>query len=356
MTVSRPFISVCIPSYNRPFETVELLHSILSEKNADYEVIICEDYSPEREVIKSKVNDALSEYSLQVRRRVHFYENERNLGYDGNIRELVRRSRGHYCFFMGNDDLVPSGALERVEKALSAHNNIGVVLRSYFSFDADPQKFNQMYQYFDSDRLFEPGSSTIATFFRRCVVISGLVVHRDSAQAIATEKFDGTLLYQLHLVVGILTAKHGLYLHKPLAAYRLGGVPDFGNSENEKDIYVPKAQTPESSFNFISGMLEIARQSENDLQVPIAAAIEKDLHNYSYPFLRIQRKLPRKEFFLYYRRLYCLGFGRSFLFHFYAMALFILGGDRCDLLIQQMKLLWGSTPRFGRLAKGIPIS
>jgi glycosyltransferase involved in cell wall biosynthesis len=41
-------LSVCIPAYNRPAELRQLLESIAAQDYPHYEVVICEDASPER--------------------------------------------------------------------------------------------------------------------------------------------------------------------------------------------------------------------------------------------------------------------------------------------------------------------
>ena len=44
--------SVCIPAYNRANVLPELLESILIQNFRNYELVICEDNSPEREAIR----------------------------------------------------------------------------------------------------------------------------------------------------------------------------------------------------------------------------------------------------------------------------------------------------------------
>ncbi len=65
-----------------------------------------------------------------------YYENETNLGYDANVRNLVEKATGQYCFFMGNDDLMCAGALKDVAGILERHQNVGLVLKSYAWFDS----------------------------------------------------------------------------------------------------------------------------------------------------------------------------------------------------------------------------
>jgi glycosyltransferase involved in cell wall biosynthesis len=193
-------ISVCIPAYNRASLLSELLDSIFTQDYQDYEVIIAEDNSPERKEIIEIANN----YKVKYANKITYHENEINLGYDGNIKKLIRLARGEYVMFMGNDDLMAPGALVEVSRALEAYSNIGVVLRSYASFSTSTDKIEQEFRYFKHDAYFPPGANAIITFFRRSVFISGIVVRRNSAMEIETDRFDGTLLYQQYLVSEIL--------------------------------------------------------------------------------------------------------------------------------------------------------
>ena len=49
-----PFLSICIPSYNRPNELCNLLASIDCNPT-DVEVVICEDLAPKRADVRAVV-------------------------------------------------------------------------------------------------------------------------------------------------------------------------------------------------------------------------------------------------------------------------------------------------------------
>ena len=341
-------ISVCIPAYNRPEVLPDLLNSILCQDFTSFEIVICEDHSPRRSEIAAVVEDFQANYPFRIR----YFENEINLGYDANIRNLVEKAAGEYCLFMGNDDLMKAGALATVAAALARYENVGVILRSYAAFDDDPRAINQIFRYFDRELFFPACSDTIVTFFRRSVVISGLVVHRNEARKFATDRFDGTLLYQLHLVANILDKKNGVFLPDILVLYRNGGVPDFGNSEKEQGRFVPQAQTPESSIHFMKGMLEIAASIDQARGGGVYSSILKDIGNYSYPILSIQAKRPVKVFVRYAWGLARLGFWRCKMFYLYFLGLLLLGVPRSDALIGLIKRRLGHTPSIGVVYRG----
>ena len=340
---SRPLFTVCIPAYNRANYLSPLLDSILQQDELDFEILICEDLSPERSAIAAIV----ARYSSQNPERIRYIENERNLGYDGNIRELVQQARGEYCVFMGNDDLMCAGALTAIADVISRHSDCGVIVRTYATFDQSPEVLKQVFRYFPEEHVIPPGHQAIATAFRRSVVIPGMVINRDCAANLATTEFDGSLLYQLYLVGRILAYRSVVFTPKIIALRRDGVAPDFGNSEAEKGKFVPQDQTPESSLHFMHEMLRIAQHVQSASGLPVFPSIRNDIGSYSYPILAIQARRPKKVFWRYGLALTRMGFWRTPMFHVYFVALLLLGPALMDAVIIWIKGRLGYAPRLG---------
>ncbi|WP_081662474.1 glycosyltransferase family 2 protein [Thermithiobacillus tepidarius DSM 3134] len=342
-------ISVCIPSYNRAKFLRPLLDSVLAQDYDPYEIIICEDLSPEREEIREVVN----EYLRKLPNKLFYFENEENLGYDANLRNLISKSSGDYCFFMGNDDLMCKGALSTVASAVERHGDVGVFLRAYSWFDRIPEEINQTVRYFPDERIFQPGSETVATFFRRVGVISGFVVNRQAATRYATNQFDGTLYYQMHLTGNILLDMRGVHLPQTLVLCRNSEPPDFGNSSKEKGKYTPGRYTPEARLNMIRGMLLIARNLEDVRKTSVYKKIVQDIGNYFYPYVRDQADLPLGIYLKYCFSLARLGFWRNPMFYIYCAMVLSLGSGRIDAVTRFVRCRLGHSPRIGRVYGGI---
>ena len=253
---------------------------------------------------------------------------------------------------MGNDDLLATGALASIAEVLHKYSETGVILRSYSSFVSDPEIPVQVFRYFGEDRVFPPGPDTIVTFFRRSVFISGMVFKRSSAAACSTERFDGTLLYQQHLVGRILAKESGVYLNSILTYHRLGGVPDFGASAAEQGLFVPKQQTPDSSVNFMRGMIAIAKSLDEARRPKVSHLILRDIGNYSYPILSIQSDRSLGIFLSYIKQLMNLGLWRAPLFYMYALGLIVFRRRNCDHFIARIKATLGRAPLLGRVYAG----
>lgn len=343
MSPQRRMFSICIPAYNRARHLSALLDSIYAQDCRNFEVVICEDASREREQIAAIARDYAERYPGTLR----YFENETNFGYDRNIRRLVEKATGEFCFFMGNDDLMCPGALSSVESMLSRHQNIGLVLKSYAFFDEVPEKINQEIRYFSNEREFAPGPEAISICFRRSGVISGYIVHRDTAYAAATSKFDGTLYYQMHLTANVLATRCAAFTPTVLVLCRNNEPPEFGSSNSEKGKYIPGSYTPEARLSMIAGALSIIRDLKQSIGIDVVDDVTRDYANYFYPYIKDQLGLPFEDFMRLYRGYGRLGFDRYLMFHLYCIAGYLLGEGNFDRMTRFLRGILGRSPQFG---------
>lgn len=348
MTATAPLITVCIPAFNRADVLGDLLDSVMTQEGGTFDVLIGEDGSPERD----RIREIVSAYQERYPGQIEYHENVQNLGYDGNLRNLIQRARGDYCFFMGNDDLMCSGAIKTVSSVLGRYPEVGVVLRSYAAFEGTSDNVVQIFRYFDRELFFPAGALTIATIYRRSVVIPGMVLQRRAALRWSTDRFDGTLLYQLYLVANVLADMNAVFVPTVTVFYRNGGVPDFGNSEAERRRFVPKSQTAESSLHFMQGMLDIARSVGAERNLDIYRPILRDIANYSYPVIAIQAGRSRAEFLRYCMGLARLGLARYPMFYVYVVLVLTLGTKLLERIIVRVKRRLGRTPTLGKVYRG----
>ena len=345
MSQTRRLFSICIPAYNRARHLRGLLDSIFAQDFRDFEVVICEDRSPERGQIAAIVRDYQAQYPDAVR----YFENDANLGYDGNIRNLVHYAAGEFCFFMGNDDVMCAGALENAASVIGRHPNVGLVLKSYGWFDETPERVNQEIRWFNVEKEISPGIPAIRFAFRRSGVISGYIVHRDTANEAATSKFDGTLYYQMHLTANVLIRKSAVCTPKVLILCRGNEPPDFGHSAREEGRFVPGRYTPQARLNMVGGALSIIRNLKETRGIDVVDDVIRDYANYFYPYIKDQLTLPWRDFYQLYRGYGRMGFAKYPLFHVYFLLGYALGEKRFDALTAVIRKFLGRSPRFGKL-------
>lgn len=280
-------ISICIPAYNRSEYLLELLDSVRVQLMQEDEIIICEDKSPEREKIVDIICDYKKSYPDT---RLVLILNPVNLGYDNNLKQLFKNSTQDYCFFMGNDDLLAPGALERVRNILKSNQNIGVMSRSYSWFNGGVENIEDTVKHLPGDKLFDNVSDAQSFFFRRVGVLSGLVFRRVAALECETNEFDGHLFYQMYLAGEILKKYDGFYISTVQTFSRDGVEPDFGNSETEKQNFKPGGYVYKGRVHMVSGMLSMAKKVAVDEQTYLR--IRADIAKFFYPYIRDQLSLP----------------------------------------------------------------
>lgn len=345
MSESRKLFSVCIPAYNRAEHLRPLLDSIFAQEYRDFDVVICEDLSRERRQIAAIVREYQSLYPKMLR----YFENEENLGYDANIRKLVREATGQFCFFMGNDDIMCAGALENAASVINRYPNVGLVMKSYGWFDETPDKVNQEVRWFTEEKEFPAGIPAIRFAFRRSGVLAGYIIDRDNANDAATPKFDGTLYYQMHLTANVLINKTAVCTPKVLILCRGNGQPEFGNSAKEKGKFVPGSYTPQARLNMIGGALSIIRDLKQTKDIDVVEDVIHDYANYFYPYIKDQLNLPLRDYYDLYRAYGRMGFARYPIYHLYFVLAYLLGERRFDALTAFIRGRLGRSPRIGKV-------
>ena len=101
--------SIIVPVFNRPDEVEELLESLLSQEEKDFEVVIVEDGSqiPCKEVC-DKFADKLD---------LHYYSKE-NSGPGQSRNYGAERAKGEYLLILDSDVVLPKGYIRAVSEEL----------------------------------------------------------------------------------------------------------------------------------------------------------------------------------------------------------------------------------------------
>lgn len=335
-----PFLSICIPSYNRPFELGRLLASIDTPEKSLIQIVICEDKSPKRHEIREKVKLYIGMKDYDVL----YIENEVNYGYDRNLRELIKHSDGEYIVFMGDDDeFVPNG-IDRLISFLQINKtkDIGYLMKTHLMIH--PDNNIELFKYFQNDIFFEPGPDTYVKLYRRSVFISGFTFKREYALPYLTDRFDGTLLFQLYLLSELTLKYRAAYFSEPIVQQYKGGIPYFGSSKSEKEKYDIGQISIRNSVNFMKGFFEITRFIDQKYNLNSTERIRMEISKYSYPVLAVQRNKGLINFIKYLRELKVIKINCSIYYYINVIGLIILGENMCNKIIIKVKKLIGRTP------------
>lgn len=113
-----PSLSIAIPTYNRSVKLIRLLRNI--------EVELANHQSTERVEILVSDNASTDETQEKIENfetqyfRIKYFRQDRNIGFDGNVRFLYQVARTNYIWFFSDDDIILPGAISMVVRGLQA--------------------------------------------------------------------------------------------------------------------------------------------------------------------------------------------------------------------------------------------
>jgi abequosyltransferase len=107
--ITKPLLTIAIPTYNRAWCLRELLPVIFDQAKDEsrIELIISDNASPDE--TPSVVQDFVAR-GLPVR----YIRNTQNIGPDANFLQCFEQARGKYVWLFSDDDLIIPGALRKI--------------------------------------------------------------------------------------------------------------------------------------------------------------------------------------------------------------------------------------------------
>jgi glycosyltransferase involved in cell wall biosynthesis len=274
-TSPHPNISICIPAYGRPDEFSLLLESLRLLTTPAYEILICEDGSPQRQLI-SELAQQFANNMRDVPTTVRYVNNDQNLGYDGNLRQLISLATGDYVFFIGNDDYVLPQAMKTASQFLQQHKVLAAS-RSFARFSTNPLQPVGYSRVYLTDQVITKDNANAGMVQRIGGFFGGLIFDRRWAESMATNEYDGTLYYQMYLLLNAYATGSIGYMCEPTVAARADNAPLFGSAQSEQDHFTPGRYSAQARGKMWESILRIAQDTERKTGVPISEAVQHEL-------------------------------------------------------------------------------
>jgi glycosyltransferase involved in cell wall biosynthesis len=192
--VGEPLFSVCIPQFNRTSFLLRSLHRLHEQMGADFEVCISDGGSTDgrAQEIVGFLHASRMSYKYEVQKKP--------APYDQNLRTAIGLARGHYCFLLGNDDMLPAKmTLQHIGQIVETHEFPEVVVTNYHELSTG-RDFRRVLK----TDVMGKGVEAAVSNFRNYSFVSGILLNRELAQKHATEKWDGSEMYQTFLATRIL--------------------------------------------------------------------------------------------------------------------------------------------------------
>jgi abequosyltransferase len=332
--VNQFFLSICIPSYNRPAELKRLLDSVDTKHIDNVQIVICEDRAPKR----SEVRGVVEEFIGRTKYNIKYLENPENYGHGRNLRECILQSDGEYVMFMGDDDMFIPAEFDTFYAFVHGNSHLGYILRSYAEIDKNEK--TQYFRYYDSDQFFEPGVSSYIQLFGKSVSMSGYTIKREYVKDYSIDLFDDTLLYQLYLVAEVCLNYPSAYCNIPFTYVISDGGTYFGVNEKEKGKYLVGRKVSDN-INYIVGRYKITEYIDEKYGINSTQLIKIDTSKYCFHILAESRKYGISYFRSQRKYFIASELNTTIYFYIYYYSLLLGGRDVCIAIINIIKKIRG---------------
>lgn len=168
MTVEKPVISVCMPTYNQGRYLRQAVESLLAQTRQDFELILYDDASTDDpQEIVTTIQDP----------RVRYFRQERNVGAAANRNSCLGVARGEYIAWLDSDDIATPEWLAQQSSVLDQHPTVGLVHSAYTVIDSDGKQLPDWYLPFSEDTV-EAGKEAFRELVLCNYVMQGVMVRK----------------------------------------------------------------------------------------------------------------------------------------------------------------------------------
>lgn len=278
----KPFFSICIPQHNRTSYLIEAIRSFDRQTFQDFEVCISDDFSTDGR------EEELLGFLHQSRLSFFYKKQKKNQGYDGNLRASIELARGRFCLLMGNDDCFASpSVLQNIHDQIHALGPAGVVITNYQDFST-----HRVFQRMPHTGNRGGGYEVAIKNFRNFSFVSGVLFETAKALQFATDRWDGSEMYQMFIGCRIIAAGSnllGLQETAVLQGIQIAGetVDSLASKPRIKPCPVIERKIP---FNLVGSLVADAIQPYVNSRQRRAAIshIFSQIYAITYPFWIIE--------------------------------------------------------------------
>ncbi|PZO56291.1 MAG: glycosyl transferase family 2 [Phormidesmis priestleyi] len=232
-----PKVSVCIPTYNRADILPYAVASVLSQTYSNFELIICDDASPDH------TSTVVSQWSDP---RIRYLRHPQNIQRSRNMRSGYEAAQGEYFIKFDDDDALTPTFLEKAVAILDHQPQVDFVCsdhwiinarneRDFAATDANSAKWGK-------DRL---GRGVIddllsETFLHQSLQVGSSLFRKSSLQAVDFMRFEADGCEDFDLLVRCALANQSAYfIPERLMEYRFHG----GQTSLRQDIHFLTAKS-----------------------------------------------------------------------------------------------------------------
>lgn len=322
-------LTIGITSYNRVDELIRCLRSVDCNEYIDnIEIIISEDNSP----LRDKIEKAVIEFAEKSKYRIIFHKNEKNLGYDRNLKKLIELANGKYILYVSDDDMFLPCKLSHVLKVLT-ENDYGF----YYSSNYNTEKGRYSKQY-DSSYKIDSGAEYARAHIYDSILFSGLIFRVEYVRGLDAERFLNKNYFQVYMFLYSLYKYGGYYDKEPLINAIGDGANGYGQADSAvKSELLANRKHVLSNLEFHKGLIDVIRMAGDDLGVDFISSFEREYSKRSVVGIVSAAKAGRKTLRQYWTKMKSLNIRLTNIAYVYYVFIMIVGGNIAEKLMQIAK-------------------
>jgi len=230
-------VSVCIPTYNRADILPYAVNSVLSQTFPDFELLICDDASPDNTAeVVAQWDDS----------RIRYIRHPQNIKRSRNMRSGYEAAVGQYFIKFDDDDALTPTFLEKTVAVLDTHPVVDLVCSDHWIINArnerDAAATEANSAKWGKDRLAEGVIEDLLTqtFVAQSLQVGSSLFRKSSLDAVDFMRFEADGCEDFDLLVRCAIAHQTAYfIPEKLMEYRFHG----GQTSLKQDIHFLSAKS-----------------------------------------------------------------------------------------------------------------
>lgn len=315
--MNKYLLTIGITSYNRVFELKRCLESIDSKYFEDVEIVISEDKSPRRKEIAEMVH----EFQKNSNYNVNFNSNEKNLGYDRNLKKIIDLAQGKYVLFVSDDDKLISNQLDKTLEILKRGPK-GVIYNPFYITNI--KEYRRLYL---KNNYFNAGKDYTKKHIYDSILFSGLIFEKKAVKNLDAERFLNKIYFQVYMFLYCAHFYGGYYSDDPLIECVSDGENGFGLSESSDNSLLATRENPLTSPEYAKCLISVIKIFDKDYQTNYFYYFEKEFNLRSVTYLGKSRDINKETLKKYWKKLQSLEIKLNYISKLYYYMFYFLGSN-----------------------------
>jgi glycosyltransferase involved in cell wall biosynthesis len=185
-------LTIAIPTYNRGNTLYRnlLIHSDGLKDFTSVEILVNDNNSPDKtEELVKKIIDP----------KIQYYKNTKNIGYDANLIECIKRARGKFIFFCSDEDLIEYKNIPWILQQIKQHKNLSQIVGTLYDVNLDPPQVVH-YNLVKDHKFLSKGEESLMKILFRIRYLSGRVLKISSLDVEQPVKHIGTVYLNVYFM------------------------------------------------------------------------------------------------------------------------------------------------------------